>query len=70
LTLPRLPEGSSARLGLAGKALILASGLIPGGFFLGGLTIYGGDPGIGILLVPVGAIFLFVATLLTARAIQ
>jgi len=35
--------------------------LIPGGFLLGGLATYGGDPGIGILLVPVGALMLLAA---------
>ena len=41
---------------------------MPGGFFLGGVFMYssGGDPGLGIFLVPVGAIALFIAVLLTA----
>src|SRR5829696_5344504 len=33
-------------------SLIAASALMPGGFFLGGVWIYAGDPGLGILLVP------------------
>ena len=32
--------------------------LVPLGFFLGGLWIYDGDPGIGVLLVPAGALLL------------
>ena len=68
LTLSHLPDSEPRRLRLAGRCLFLASVLLPGGFLLGGLTIYGGDPGVGILLVPVGAISLFVAVLLTARA--
>jgi len=52
----------------ASMSLMAASVLLPGGFFLGGLVIYAGDPGIGILLVPLGAIFLFLAVLLCARA--
>ena len=45
----------------------MAAGLIlPMGFFLGGSFIYAGDPGLGILLVPLGAIFLLIAVLLTA----
>jgi hypothetical protein len=39
--------------------LISASGLLPGGFLLGGLVVHGGDPGVGILLAPVGGLLLF-----------
>lgn len=46
--------------------LIGASVLLPGGFFLGGLWIYGGDPGRGILLVPAGAGLLMAGVLLVA----
>ncbi|MBW2279622.1 MAG: hypothetical protein JRG82_02675 [Deltaproteobacteria bacterium] len=35
--------------------LVGATLVLPGGFLLGGLFVYGGDPGLGILLVPVGA---------------
>lgn len=49
--------GSWCRYASAG--LIGATLLLPGGFFLGGLWIYGGDPGRGVLLVPVGALLLF-----------
>ena len=41
--------------------------LMPAGFFLGGLFIYSGDPGLGILLVPVGGLMLFAGVLLAAR---
>jgi membrane protein DedA with SNARE-associated domain len=43
--------------------LIWAGILFPVGFFLGGIVTYGGDPGLGIWLVPVGAILLFYAVL-------
>ena len=46
--------------------LVGASVLLPGGFFLGGLYHYGGDPGLGVLLVPAGAALLFAAVLVTA----
>ena len=52
---------------IASAALTAAVVLIPGGFFLGGVWIYGGDPGLGILLVPLGAICLFISVLVTAR---
>jgi uncharacterized membrane protein len=40
-------------------ALIWAAILLPAGFFFGGIIIYDGDPGLGVWLVPVGAILLF-----------
>src|SRR5260370_4545527 len=40
-------------------ALIWAAILLPAGFFLGGIVIYDGDPGLGVWLVPIGAILLF-----------
>ena len=43
----------------ASFALIWAAILLPAGFFLGGIVIYDGDPGLGVWLVPVGAILLF-----------
>jgi len=44
-----------------------ASVLLPRGFFLGGVVTHAGDPGLGILLVPVGALLLLTAIFLTAR---
>jgi hypothetical protein len=41
--------------------LIWATILLPGGFFLGGIVTYDGDPGLGIWLVPIGALLLFYA---------
>ena len=49
-------------------ALIAASVLLPGGFFLGGIAFYGGDPGLGVLLVPFGAVSLIAAVFMIARA--
>ena len=40
-------------------SLIWAAILLPAGFFLGGIVIYDGDPGLGVWLVPVGAALLF-----------
>ncbi len=54
-------------LGWASGCLTASTVLLPGGFFLGGLYIYSGDPGLGIILVPAGALLLFVAVALTAR---
>ena len=53
---------------LASIMLRAATLLMPAGFFLGGLFTYSGDPGLGILLVPVGGILLFAAVFSAARA--
>jgi hypothetical protein len=52
---------------IASASLLGASVLLPGGFLLGGITVYGGDPGVGILLTPVGAVLLVVAIVLVLR---
>lgn len=64
---PRGPAPTSG-LAVASAALLVANVLLPLGFFLGGLVIYGGDPGLGILLVPVGGLALLVGVALAARA--
>lgn len=51
-------------------SLIAATILLPLGFFLGGVVVYGGDPGVGVLLVPIGAALLLLALFLIARAIS
>ncbi len=65
LTLRALPEAGSK---LASKLLIAGTVLLPGGFFAGGLVIYGGDPGPGVFVAPVGALALAVAIFLIARS--
>lgn len=52
---------------MVSSALIAASILLPGGFFLGGIAFFSGDPGVGILLVPLGAALLLVAVYRIAR---
>ena len=49
-----------ARLKVASVLLLDAALLIPLGFFLGGIGHGEGDPSVGILLVPIGALALFV----------
>jgi hypothetical protein len=44
-------------------SLIWAGILFPLGFFSGGVVTYGGDPGLGIWLVPIAAVLLFYAVL-------
>ena len=68
LCLRGAPELASRRLPATSACLVGASFLLPGGFFLGGVAFYGGDPGLGILLVPAGAALLATAIYGIARA--
>ena len=68
LTLPDLTGGTwvrSASRCLTGSALLL-----PGGFLLGGTLIQDGDPFLGVLLVPFGAVLLFVGVLRVAGGLR
>ena len=51
-------------------SLIWSGILFPLGFFLGGLVTYGGDPGLGIWLVPVAAVLLFYGVLRIALLVS
>ena len=62
------PDWKASSRTLASRCLLGALVLLPLGFLLGGVFIFGGDPGIGVILVPPGALLLFLAVLLTARA--
>jgi hypothetical protein len=64
----RIPEFRLQKLRLVSSCLISASLLLPGGFFLGGLAFYSGDPGVGVIAVPAGAVLLLSAVFYTARA--
>lgn len=67
----RTAEGAAPRWQqLASPLLSTATILLPGGFFLGGIWIYDGDPGIGIFLAPIGAIAFFAAVYLTAQGVS
>ena len=62
LTLRAFPEIAKRALSIS-RCLLWATILLPLGFFLGGVVTYGGDPGLGVLLVPVGAALLLIAIL-------
>ena len=68
LSIRIMPEVGLAHRRLTSAALLAATVLIPGGFFLGGVVFYGGDPGLGVLILPIGAIALLVAAFRLARA--
>jgi hypothetical protein len=67
LTLRAAPSMAEARQQFVSKLLTGATILLPLGFFLGGVSFYAGDPGLGILLLPVGATLLLAALYLIAR---
>jgi len=68
-SLPRLSGASARELRVASRAFLIAAILLPAGFFLGGLVTHAGDPGLGVLLVPVGALALLVGVAQTARLV-
>jgi hypothetical protein len=65
-TLRSVPQWPASSRGLASATLLGATLLIPAGFFLGGVNPSAGDPGLGILLLPIGGLMLLAAVLLTA----
>ena len=68
LTVHLLPDWSPRPRAWASWCLTGATVLMPAGFFLGGLFLHGGDPGLGIALLPAGAILLLAAVVLTLRS--
>jgi hypothetical protein len=64
-----VPDAAPRNVSLTSTALVLAGVLLPGGFFLGGVGFYAGDPGIGIALVPAGAAALLFAVFSIARGV-
>jgi hypothetical protein len=67
LTVRGTPEVAT---GLASGCLLAALVLVPLGFFAGGIVVYGGDPGLAILVVPAGAVALAVGVATIARAMR
>ena len=68
LTVRAMGQPDASRLRTTSLAFITAGCLLPAGFFLGGVAFYSGDPGLGVLLVPVGAVALLAALFLTATS--
>lgn len=65
-SLPRLAALAPAGRSLASRALLAGSLLLPAGFFLGGVFVYEGDPGLAVLLAPVGAALVLLAAVVIA----
>ena len=66
LTLHHFEAEQQRWTGIASPCLIGANVALPAGFFLGGLTAQGGDPGMGIFVLPIGAGLLIAALVLSA----
>ena len=58
--------GNLPRLRQVSRLLLVGTVLLPAGFFLGGFGLYGADPGIGIYLVPIGALCVLLAFVVAA----
>ena len=65
-----LPGWAPHRRLRASNCLIGSTVLITAGFFLGGAFARGGDPGLGIILLPLGAVLLFTAIFLTGQELR
>jgi len=69
-TVNAVPGGTLRSLRRASRCLIAAGIILPCGFLVAGVVVYEGDPGLAILLVPIGALLLLVGVLLTASRCQ
>ena len=69
-TVARAAEWPDRPRVVASVCLRGATVLLPAGFFLGGIFVHGGDPGLGILLVPVGGLLLLISVLLSALGVR
>lgn len=61
-------ETIPSSLVLASRCLYGCGVLLPLGFFLGGIFVYGGDPGLGVVLTPIGALLGALGVFLVARS--
>ena len=68
-TLSHTAEGCEQRLQRASACLLASGLLLPLGFLLGGVCAAGGDPGLGVLLVPLGLPLLLAGLWWTARSL-
>ena len=66
-SLPKL-RWSARQREVASTGMRACTVLLPLGFFLGGVHFHESDPGVGVLLVPVGGLMLLVSVALIARA--
>jgi len=67
-SLPKLPRLSESGRTLASRTLLAGACLLPAGFFFGGIFVYEGDPGLAVLLSPIGALLVLVGVVVVALA--
>jgi len=67
-TLSNAPDLDARAVKIASPCLAGAGILLPAGFLIGGLVTYGGDPGLGVFLIPPAALLLFVGVAAMAWA--
>ena len=65
-TIRAVPQWPVRSRSFASACLLGSTLLMPAGFFLGGINVRAGDPGLGIVLLPLGGLLLVAAVLLTA----
>jgi hypothetical protein len=70
LTLRLLPRPEASSVRLASSCLAAACLLLPLGFLLGGVFANAADPGLPILLVPMGAVLLIAGLSLLVRGLR
>jgi hypothetical protein len=70
LTLRSGSDSTFRDLRTISRLLVSASILLPLGFFLGGVQFYGGDPGLGVLVVPIAAVLLLAALFMIASGLR
>lgn len=55
---------------LTSRLMLLSLVTVPFGFFAGGITVHGGDPGVAVAFVPMGALALLIGTARAAAALR
>jgi hypothetical protein len=70
LTLRTVSDSTFRDLRTISRLLVSASIMLPFGFFLGGVQFYAGDPGLGVLVVPVAAVLLLAALFMVASGLR
>jgi hypothetical protein len=70
VTLRVVPDFAVDRQRRISRCLVVATVLLPAGFFAGGVVVYEGDPGLAIALVPLGAALLIVSIVLTSAGLS
>lgn len=70
LTIERRQERALPFCRFASPCLMSATLMIPAGFLLGGVFTLSGEPGVAVFMVPVGALLLLSAVVLTAWGIR